>query len=135
MQTKHPKRVLIVDDDYDTVEYLAAMLKLEGYETLTATSAAEGWAQFRHRRPNLILTDLRMPGRNGEDLIYEVLSQGAECPIIAMSGGYDKAELQLEMANALGANLVLGKPINRTALLNAVQQLIGSPTSSEAFSA
>jgi CheY-like chemotaxis protein len=117
--------ILVVEDNLDFREYLVELLKLSGYKTLIADDGAQAHAQFRIRKPDLVLTDLVMPQRDGAELIYQIREREPDKPIIAMSGGYSGAEKNLETANALGANRVLGKPFTSAQLLEVIQELLG----------
>ncbi len=121
------KSVLVVEDDADLREHLKEVLKTQGFRVFVGGNVEEGKAQFRIRNPDLILTDLRLPGGDGNELIYLVRETDPERPIIAMSGGYSNAAVNLEMADVLGANTVLCKPFRNKQLLDAVQALIGAP--------
>jgi two-component system, OmpR family, KDP operon response regulator KdpE len=64
--------VLVVDDDPSIRQTLARQLTLAGYETIAAADGAEGRARFEERRPDLVITDLAMPGMDGLALIAAV---------------------------------------------------------------
>ena len=115
------KSILIVEDDYQFRDYLSELLKGEGYEVFVANDVREGEAQFRFRRPDLILTDLVLPGAEGTELIFSIREREPERPIIAMSGGNRYSDRYLEMADALGAGAILAKPFTAVELLETIE--------------
>jgi DNA-binding response OmpR family regulator len=113
--------ILIVEDDVQLRDYLSELLKDEGYEVFTAGDVAEGKAQFKFRRPDVILTDLVLPGAEGTELIFSIREKEPDRPIIAMSGGSRFSGRYLELADALGAGVILAKPFSAGELLQAIE--------------
>jgi PAS domain S-box-containing protein len=112
-------RVLIVEDDEDTVDMLARALRRVGFTTETARDGYEALAAARRIRPDVILLDLRLPGMDG----YEALSHlkrsivTSTIPIIAISAHVTNPEVERKRLIMLGATDFLPKPL-------AVEQLI-----------
>lgn len=82
------KKIMIIDDDPAVVTFLRAVFSDNGYETCTATSAAEGLAVAKKERPDLITLDLQMPGEWGPRF-YRKLRKDRELrdiPVIVISG-------------------------------------------------
>ncbi len=73
-----PRRILVVDDEQDTLDLTEAILASKGYEVLLARSAAEAFEQVT-ARPDLILLDVMMPQTSG----LEVLGRIRETPVLA----------------------------------------------------
>jgi two-component system alkaline phosphatase synthesis response regulator PhoP len=61
------KRILVVDDDSDSLEFAAATLTREGYEVITATDGKEGLAKAIDQHPDLVILDVVMPEQDGWD--------------------------------------------------------------------
>ena len=61
------KRILVVDDDSDSLEFAAATLTREGYEVITATDGKEGLAKAVDQHPDLVILDVVMPEQDGWD--------------------------------------------------------------------
>ncbi len=81
------KRVLLVDDEAYLREIYDIELTREGFEVLLAINGEEGLATIRKEKPDAILLDLQMPGKNGFDVL-EALQQDAELkhiPVIILS--------------------------------------------------
>ena len=62
-------RVLVADDDTNVVEVLQANLEADGYEVLVAVDGDQAWALITGERPDLVILDVMMPGRDGLDLL------------------------------------------------------------------
>ena len=79
------EKVLVVDDEPSMREFLEIMLSGEGYQIRTAASGEEGFEIYRAKRPDLVLTDVRMPGMSGLDLIREIHAVDPWMPVIAIT--------------------------------------------------
>ena len=124
------RTVLVVEDDFDTLHPLAELLRLKGYEVCTATDAAQGLIAARQQRPNLIITDIALPGRSGLHFISAVRSdeQIKSTPIIVISGC---GPMVLVEAEAAGANCCLEKPIRVELFWAAIDQVLGAGSDGE----
>jgi DNA-binding NtrC family response regulator len=101
--------VLIVDDDDNTREALAALCTQEGFTTAVAASVAEARIQLVRQRPDVVLMDLRLPDGSGIDL-FEDLEDRSSIETILITG-HASVESAVE-ALRLGASDYLTKPIN-----------------------
>ncbi len=102
--------LLIIDDEKNIREGLAANFELEGYNVKTAADGEEGLALIRNGDIDLVITDLRMPGLSGEDVLKTVTAEQSGIPVIILTGhgSIDAA------VNAMrhGAYNFLTKPLN-----------------------
>lgn len=117
-------RVLLVDDDIDTLRLVGMMLESKGYEILAASSGEKALTLAKNDRPDLIILDIMMPGINGFDLTQAIRQdeRTKDIPIIiftAKTGMEDKVR-GLE----LGADAYLTKPISTRELLAHVKAVI-----------
>ena len=101
--------VLVVDDDINTREALAALAEQEGFTTATAATIAEARIQLVRQRPDVVLMDLRLPDGSGIDL-FEDLEDRASIETILITG-HASVESAVE-ALRLGASDYLIKPVN-----------------------
>ena len=114
-------KILIIDDEPMIRHMVARILERAGYSTVAAVNGAQGYACFCRERPSLVITDLIMPVREGIETIHRIRREGADLPIIAMSGSARKGGADfLAMARELGATAVLRKPFEPAELLDAV---------------
>jgi two-component system, NtrC family, response regulator PilR len=79
------ERLLVVDDEPSMREFLEIMLSQEGYQVRTASTGEEGIKAYRAEEPDLVLTDVKMPGMSGLDLIRQIHSLDPAAPIIAIT--------------------------------------------------
>jgi len=102
------ERILVVDDEPSMREFLEIMLSQEGYQVTTASTGEEGLKTYRNTEPDLVLTDVRMPGMSGLDLIREIHNVDPSVPIIAITA-YASADDALRAVRE-GAYDYLSKP-------------------------
>jgi PAS domain S-box-containing protein len=118
-------RVLAVDDEPDARELVARILRERQAVVLLAASAEEALSLVRNEPPDLIVSDIGMPGRDGYELIADVrrlAGTASGIPAIALTA-FARAE-DREMALASGFQRHLGKPVDSFALLAACAELI-----------
>jgi CheY-like chemotaxis protein len=119
-------RVLLIDDDEEHRALARRILESAGHEVEEASDGAQGLKLFGKRRPDVVLTDINMPGLDGHDVIAALGVLHAAVPVIAISGGsaVAKDELLLRAAK-LGAAEVITKPYDFRQLLGAVARALG----------
>ena len=124
------RTVLVVEDDFDTLHPLAELLRLKGYTVSTATEAEQGLAVARQQRPDLIITDIALPGKSGLHFIGAVRGddQIRSTPIIVISGC---GPMIMVEAEAAGANCCLEKPIVIDRFWAAIDQVFGAASATE----
>ncbi len=119
-------RVLVIDDDEQIRTLLKHMLVGAGHQVEEAVDGAEGLRLFGKRPPDLVLTDINMPGLDGHDVITAIRELHAYVPIIAVSGGGAIAADELLLkASALGAFEIVMKPFEFRQLVGAVERALG----------
>ena len=123
---KNRARLLIVEDQPDTLEMLAASFQARGFETLLCNSAAEALQMAAREQFDLLISDMAMPGMDGLQLIAALRERkGLEhIPAIALTGYASRKDS--EAALAAGFNLHLSKPIDPYELATAVENLLVS---------
>lgn len=114
------KTVLVVEDDFDTLHPLAELLRLKGYSVTTASDAELALAAARASRPDLIITDIVLPGKSGLHFILNIRNDEVlkSTPIIVISGC---GPMILVEAESAGANCCLEKPLNINLFWDAVR--------------
>lgn len=123
-QVPRPKQKLIyiIDDEEDNLEIIASMIKAQDYRFECFVSSEEAVAKCEDYPPDLILTDMKMPGLSGMDVLKKMKGIDSEIPIIFISGHLDKSTL-MEALN-LGVFAVLDKPIKENQLINFITQAL-----------
>jgi len=116
-------RILVVDDDPETVDTFSALLEMEGANVAVATSARDALRIVDEHRPQLILSDIGMPDLSGLQFIEQVRRRngGAEIIAIALSG-YSREE-DVEAATKAGFDAHLTKPVMLDTLVMTVARL------------
>jgi DNA-binding NtrC family response regulator len=114
-------KILVVDDHRDLAENLAEILEGAGYEAIVADSAEAALAHLEHEQVVALITDYRLPGRTGAELIKELRHRGNAIPAIVMSAFTDDETIAI--ARKAGAMDVLPKPVELTRLFSFVSDL------------
>lgn len=107
------KKILIIDDDEDILEFLQMEISELGFEVHAASGGREGIKKFNQVDPNLVLCDYVMPGVGGLEVLTKIRIKGST-PVLILSG-----HMSAETANRLikaGAQDVLEKPVDLTLL-------------------
>jgi CheY-like chemotaxis protein len=118
--------VLVVDDDAPVLEAMTLVLRHFGARVTATASVSEALAALGRERPDVLLSDLRMPGADGYDLIRRVRAlppdRGGRTPAAAVSG---HGGLEARRALRRGFHLHIAKPVEANTLANAVRLLAG----------
>src|SRR5580658_9933726 len=87
-------RILVVDDQPDIAALMGELLSMRGYEVVTAADAQQAEAEVQRQAPDLILSDVRMPGKSGYELCRDLKSAPATrlIPFVLITGLTDGAE-------------------------------------------
>ena len=117
--------VLVIDDDEEHRTLVREILVRAGHRVEEAADGVQGLRRFGQRRPDLVVTDINMPGIDGHEVISALRVQHPDVPIIAISGGgaVEKDELLLRAAK-LGASEVIMKPFEFRQLVGAVSRAV-----------
>jgi CheY-like chemotaxis protein len=119
-------RILIVDDERRIADTSALILQSHGYQTAAAYDAPSGLARCREFHPDLVLTDVVMPGMTGIEMAIAIRSEFPNCAILLISGQAATADM-LESARRQGYTFeLLAKPVHPTRLLQRVAQILGA---------
>ncbi len=120
-------RILIIDDDDQSLAFFEEVLLREGHEVITAHNGVEAEQRFRDDGADVVVADILMPERDGIETIIGLRQQDPKIKIIAVSGGGRLgASSYLETAALLGACRTFTKPVDRHDLVEAVDELIAA---------
>lgn len=119
------KKILVVDDEADILMTLSFRLKKAGYTVIKAEDGNEAVAKAKQNIPDLILLDLRLPGKDGFEVFTELKSEPflKDKPIVfltASSGPRVKEKIK-----ALNHNGFMTKPFDAATLIDKIKSLIG----------
>lgn len=117
-------RILLADDSPQALRLAEQILTSQGIEVVSVTDGAVALRRLGDVNPDLLITDVYLPTRNGFDLARFLKSQAQyrHIPVIFAAAPADQFEEQ-DAKNA-GADVVLRKPFEASALLGAVEQLL-----------
>jgi CheY-like chemotaxis protein len=115
--------VFVVDDEQVIASSLAAILKLHGYAATAFTSAREALAAAQSKAPDLLISDVLMPGLSGVDLAIQIRGECPECRILLFSGQATTQDLLKEARRQGNLFELLQKPVHPSALLESIESL------------
>jgi len=111
------KRVLIVDDDLSSLEYLGSVVKREGFQLETAKDGQEGLKKVKDYKPDLVLLDLKLPKVQGLEILRLLQADdSAGLPIIVITGQYADRQTQQMLKQEPNVKGYYVKPVNATLL-------------------
>jgi DNA-binding NtrC family response regulator len=114
--------ILVVEDERNLRRVLAAILRAEGFSVLEAESAEETLELLQHNTPSLILSDQRLPGMPGIELLRQVKTHYPAIPVI-ITTAYGEIDQAVEVIKA-GAEHYLTKPVDEGELLALIRQVL-----------
>ena len=115
-------KILLVDDEINSLKVLSAALTAENILVETAASGEEAYAMFRDESYDLVISDYKMPGMNGEELLEKVKTITPEIPFILLTA-FGSIELAVN-AMRKGAYTYLTKPVNLDLMETGFQKLV-----------
>lgn len=118
-------KILVLDDEPSILLMIRKMLEKAGYEVIVASNGRDGMKLFEREKPDMVITDIIMPEKEGLETIFELRRMHPDLKIIAISGGGRiSPDGYLPGAKLLGANMVFQKPLVQKEFLNAVASLL-----------
>jgi DNA-binding response OmpR family regulator len=117
-------KALLIDDDAEFAELMGLAFAASGYDVRIATSGLEGLRAFRKETPDLVITDIVMPDREGIELIVEMKALAPAVRVIAVTGWNPGTIDVLAMASILGADAGLMKPFSAPELLAEADRIL-----------
>jgi CheY-like chemotaxis protein len=114
-------RILLIDDNRHGLVARRSVLEEQGYQVTTASNGEDGYERFKEEPFDLVVTDYRMPGMTGQQVIRKIRQEKAKTPIVLLSGYVEAMGLDEQ---STGADIVLSKgPGEVQALLRAIARL------------
>lgn len=118
-------KILVFDDEPSILLMIKKMLEKAGHEVDIALNGREGMVLFEKNKPDLLITDIIMPEKEGLETIIELRKKYPDLKIIAISGGGRIGpDGYLPGAKLLGANAVFTKPLMQKEFMQAVADLL-----------
>lgn len=117
--------VLIVDDDLELLRQLREAFLRAGFQVSLAVDGRQGLVRFKAEAPDVVVTDIIMPTREGVETILAMKKHRADAKIIAISGGWRVGpDAFLTLARHVGADRVLPKPFRPSQLVELARQVL-----------
>ncbi len=113
-------KILVIDDDVLLLRTITRILIADGHDVVTASDGGRAMVLYREARPDLVITDIVMPGQEGIETIFTLRRDDNPVKIIAISG---MDEEMLDTARLIGADDILQKPFRAQELLSRVRAL------------
>ena len=113
-------KILVVDDEEIIVRLLSMSLRSDGYETVTASSGEMGLEVFQSESPDIVVTDIKMPGMDGLELLKKIKEIDPEKEVIIVTGHGDIDSTITALQ--LGASDFINKPVRDEALAIALER-------------
>jgi CheY-like chemotaxis protein len=132
-ENKKGKKILVIDDEEDTVIYMETLLQDNGYDTIAASNGEEGLEKLKSENPDLVVLDVSMPEKSGMRFFKEVKSDPkfGSIPIVFVTGvtGYagDKDALRKfigRMGSIPDPDGFFSKPIERDEFLKKIKEIL-----------
>lgn len=127
-----PKKVLIVDDEPDAVDFTKEVVEGEGHTVVTASDGSKGLAAMRRENPDLVILDVQMPDMDGFE-VFQQMKRDEDLkaiPVVMLTGIREKVGIGFsadEMKDYMGQrpNDYIEKPIDPAKLRDAVKKILG----------
>ena len=130
------KTILIIDDEQLIRLQIRSALELEGFTVREAANGNEGLARIAEATPDVVITDILMPDKEGIETILELRRTHPKIRIIAISGGGRTGNKDfLRTAKHLGADRTLAKPFGLAELLRLVHEVLADANSGKGAAA
>jgi CheY-like chemotaxis protein len=120
-QSQGPRRVLVVDDNLDSADTMAELVRIWGYEVRTAHDGPAALECARSFRPNVVLLDVGLPGMDGYELARRLRAEGLAGNLLVSVTGYGQEE-DRRKAEEAGFDHHLTKPVNPETLQRLVAE-------------
>lgn len=118
------KRVLLVEDEHNIIEAIRFLFSREGWQVHTHSNGADAAEVVRTLRPDLLILDVMLPGRNGFDILKDLRAQvdTLNLPILMLTARGQSRDR--EMAEKAGVSRFMTKPFSNTEVLTAARDLL-----------
>ena len=114
--------LLVLEDDKNTRDKLARVFEKEGYEVFTGQDGEEGIEIFSERKIDILLVDIKMPKKNGMEVLHEVKKLSKDCEVIMLTGYGDEDTAIQAMRD--GAINYIRKPMDLDQIILAIQKAV-----------
>ena len=120
------KKIMVVDDEPDTVDLVKLVLETEGYEILVAYSGQEALDMIKVNRPDLVLLDIMMPQMDGWMVRKKIVGneETKDIPVVMLTAKAQPIDKMIGL-HVVGVSDYITKPFGRKELINSVKRIVG----------
>jgi DNA-binding NtrC family response regulator len=122
-RSKRQRRIYLVDDEYIIVSTLARILSMKGFDATGFTDPGLALQVARSKAPDLLISDVVMPGLSGIELAAKVKGSCPECRVILFSGQANLTDFPEDPGGESRRFELLSKPVHPDALLKAIEKI------------
>ena len=115
-------KVLVVDDNKDLADFIQSVLEGEGMEVMSANDGIDGYADYLSFKPDLVITDIQMPGGTGFEMMRHIRTHNPMIKTVYMSGDIDAYRLSLEQEKKRYPVTFLRKPFPLALLMGLASE-------------
>ncbi|MDA7427192.1 response regulator [Primorskyibacter aestuariivivens] len=117
------KRVLVIEDEPNITEAIRFFLSRDGWEVFAHSKGHDALEVIAHRKPDLLILDVMLPGRSGYEILRDLREQPewTELPVLMLTARGQAKDR--EMAAEAGASRFMTKPFSNSDILEAVREL------------
>lgn len=120
------KKIMVVDDEPDTVDLVKLVLETEGYEILVAYSGQEALDMIKVNPPDLVLLDIMMPQMDGWMVRKKIVGneETKNIPVVMLTAKAQPIDKMIGL-HVVGVTDYITKPFGRKELINSVKRIVG----------
>ncbi len=122
---KSAKKVLIVDDELDTLELIKLVLESGGFETVLVNNGLEALDKVKKSKPDLVLLDIMMPDMDGWEVFKKIKENNPKLPVAILTAKAQNIDRLLGL-HVLKAEDYITKPFGKNELIEKVRKLTGT---------
>ena len=124
-------KILIIDDDVAIALFIQKVLEIEGYRVTMAGDSNDGYLAYLDCNPDLVISDIQMPGKNGFELMKDIRMHHPKMKTIYMSGAITQFQSLLNEEKRRYHVDFLPKPFATNDLISLVSKNLGSEVTSQ----
>ncbi len=119
------KKIMVVDDEPDTVDLVKLVLETEGFEVMTAYSGSECLTKLEEEKPDAVLLDIMMPEMDGWEVFKKIRERFEDLPVAMLTVRNQDIDKMLGL-HVLKADDYITKPFGRKELVDRVKKMVES---------
>lgn len=123
--SKSAKKVLIVDDELDTLELIKLVLESGGFKTVLVSNGKEALEKVKEIKPDLVLLDIMMPDMDGWEVFKKIKENNPKMPVAILTAKAQNIDRLLGL-HVLKAEDYITKPFGKNELIDKVKKLTGT---------